>query len=95
MEQFRSAAGFEAVVVHYRGIGPAINDFRAGQTMMMMPGLAAALPHIKAQKMKPIAGHRAEAPCAAAGSADDRRVGIQGIRRRTVVRHRRPGKASA
>jgi len=55
MEQFRSAAGFEAVVVHYRGIGPAINDFRAGQTMMMMPGLAAALPHIKAQKMKPIA----------------------------------------
>ena len=55
MEQFRGAAGFEAVVVHYRGIGPAINDFRAGQTMMMMPGLAAALPHIKAQKMKPLA----------------------------------------
>ena len=55
MEQFRNAAGFEAVVAHYRGIGPAINDFRAGQTMMMMPGLAAALPHIKAQKMKPIA----------------------------------------
>jgi len=55
MEQFRGAAGFEAVVVHYRGIGPAINDFRAGQTMMMMPGLAAALPHIKSQKMKPLA----------------------------------------
>jgi tripartite-type tricarboxylate transporter receptor subunit TctC len=55
MEQLRGAAGFEAVVVHYRGIGPAINDFRAGQTMMMMPGLAAALPHIKAQKMKPLA----------------------------------------
>ena len=55
MEQFRSAAGFEAVVVHYRGIGPAINDCRAGQTMMMMPGLAAALPHIKTRKMRPIA----------------------------------------
>ena len=55
MEQLRSAAGFEAVVVHYRGIGPAINDFRAGQTLMMMPGLAAALPHIRAQKMKPLA----------------------------------------
>jgi tripartite-type tricarboxylate transporter receptor subunit TctC len=55
MEQFRNAAGFEAVVAHYRGIGPAITEFRAGQTMMMMPGLAAALPHIKAQKMKPIA----------------------------------------
>jgi tripartite-type tricarboxylate transporter receptor subunit TctC len=55
MEQFRGAAGFEALVVHYRGIGPAINDFRAGQTMMMMPGLAAALPHIKGQKMRPLA----------------------------------------
>jgi len=55
MEQFRSAAGFEAVVVHYRGIGPAINDFRSGQTLMMMPGLAAALPHIRAHKMKPLA----------------------------------------
>jgi tripartite-type tricarboxylate transporter receptor subunit TctC len=55
MEQLRGAAGFEAVVVHYRGIGPAINDFRAGQTMMMMPGLAAALPHIKGQKMRPLA----------------------------------------
>ncbi|MGH6630120.1 MAG: Bug family tripartite tricarboxylate transporter substrate binding protein, partial [Burkholderiales bacterium] len=37
MEQFRAEAGFEAVVAHYRGIGPAINDFLAGQTMMMMP----------------------------------------------------------
>jgi tripartite-type tricarboxylate transporter receptor subunit TctC len=59
MEQFRSAAGFEAVVAHYRGIGPAINDILAGQTMMMMPGLAAALPHIRAKKMRPLAitGH--------------------------------------
>jgi tripartite-type tricarboxylate transporter receptor subunit TctC len=55
MEQFKAAAGFEAVTVHYRGIGPAINDLLAGQTMMMMPGLAAALPHIRAKKMRPIA----------------------------------------
>jgi tripartite-type tricarboxylate transporter receptor subunit TctC len=55
MEQFRAAAGFDAVVVHYRGIGPAITDVLAGQAMMMMPGLAAALPHIKSQKMRPIA----------------------------------------
>jgi tripartite-type tricarboxylate transporter receptor subunit TctC len=55
MEQFRAAAGFDAVVVHYRGIGPAITDLLGGQTMMMMPGLAAALPHIRAKKMKPIA----------------------------------------
>jgi tripartite-type tricarboxylate transporter receptor subunit TctC len=55
MEQFRGAAGFEAVVAHYRGIGPAIQDFLANQTMMMMPGLAAALPHIRAGKMRPVA----------------------------------------
>lgn len=55
MEQFRNAAGFEAVHAAYRGIGPAITDVLGGQTQMMMPGLAAALPHIKAGKMKPIA----------------------------------------
>jgi tripartite-type tricarboxylate transporter receptor subunit TctC len=55
MEQFRAAAGFDAVPAHYRGIGPAINDILGGQTMMMMPGLAAALPHIRSRKMKPIA----------------------------------------
>jgi tripartite-type tricarboxylate transporter receptor subunit TctC len=55
MEQFRADAGFDAVVVHYRGIGPAIKDFIAGQTMMMMPGVPAALPHIRNGKMRPVA----------------------------------------
>jgi tripartite-type tricarboxylate transporter receptor subunit TctC len=55
MEQFRSEAGFEAITVHYRGIGPAINDLRAGQVQMMMPGLAAALPHIRSRTMRPLA----------------------------------------
>jgi len=55
MEQFRGAAGFEAVTVHYRGIGPAINDLRAAQVQMMMPGLAAALPHLRSRTMRPIA----------------------------------------
>ncbi|MCL4690648.1 MAG: tripartite tricarboxylate transporter substrate binding protein [Burkholderiales bacterium] len=55
MEQFRTAAGFEAVHAAYRGMGPAITDILGGQTHMMMPGLAAAVPHIRAGKMKPIA----------------------------------------
>ena len=55
MEQLKADAGFDAVAAHYRGIGPAINDILAGQTMMMMPGLAAALPHIRSKKMRPIA----------------------------------------
>jgi len=44
MEQFRGAAEFDAVAVHYRGIGPAFTDFLGGQTMMMMPGPAARPP---------------------------------------------------
>jgi tripartite-type tricarboxylate transporter receptor subunit TctC len=55
MEQFKQAEGLDAVHVPYRGIGPAITDLLGGQTQMMMPGLAAALPHIRAGKMKPLA----------------------------------------
>jgi tripartite-type tricarboxylate transporter receptor subunit TctC len=55
MEQLKQAAGFEAVHAAYRGIGPAITDVLGGQTQMMMPGLAAAMPHITAGKLKPIA----------------------------------------
>ena len=55
LEQFRAVAGLEAVYAHYRGIGPAITDLLGGQIQVLMPGLAAALPHIRAGKMKPIA----------------------------------------
>ena len=36
-------------------------------------------------------GHRHQAPSAAARRADLRGIGLQGLRRRAVVRHRRPG----
>ncbi len=55
LEQFRAAAGLEAVYGHYRGIGPALNDLVAGQINVLMPGLAAALPHIRAKRIKPLA----------------------------------------
>jgi len=56
LEQFRAAAGLEeAVYAHYRGIGPAIADLLGGQIQVLMPGLAAALPHIRAGKLKPLA----------------------------------------
>src|SRR5882762_1055747 len=37
MEQFKSAAGFDAVHAAHRGIGPAITDTLGGQTQMMKP----------------------------------------------------------
>ena len=55
MEQFKGAAGFDAVTAHYRGIGPAFQDLLARQVQVMTPGLAAALPHIRNGKVKPIA----------------------------------------
>jgi tripartite-type tricarboxylate transporter receptor subunit TctC len=55
MEQLKSAAGFEAVTAQYRGIGPAFQDMLGGQLEAMTPGLAAALPHIRSGKVKPLA----------------------------------------
>src|SRR5215472_571142 len=55
MEQLKLAADIDLVHVPYRGIGPAFVDLLGGQTQAMLPGLAAALPHIKAGKVKPLA----------------------------------------
>ena len=55
MEQLKVAAGLDMAHVAYRGIGPAITDILGGQTQALFPGLAAALPHIKAGKMRPLA----------------------------------------
>ena len=56
LEQFRAAAGIEQVTYgHYRGIGPAFQDMLGGQIQVLMPGLAAAMPHIRSGKVKPLA----------------------------------------
>ena len=54
-EEFRAAAGLDVVVAHYRGIGPAFTDFLGGQVQLMTPGLAAAMPHLRAGKLKVVA----------------------------------------
>jgi tripartite-type tricarboxylate transporter receptor subunit TctC len=55
MEQLKLAADLDIVHVPYRGIGPAFTDILGGQTQAMFPGLAAALPHIKAGKVRALA----------------------------------------
>ncbi|HUQ75055.1 MAG TPA: tripartite tricarboxylate transporter substrate binding protein [Burkholderiales bacterium] len=56
LEQFRGAAGLgEVVFGHYRGIGPALGDMLGNQIQVLLPGLAAALPHIRSGKLKPLA----------------------------------------
>lgn len=55
MEQFKVANDLDLTHAAYRGIAPAITDVLGGQTQASFPGLAAALPHIKAGKLRPLA----------------------------------------
>jgi tripartite-type tricarboxylate transporter receptor subunit TctC len=55
MELFKQETGAFMLHIPYRGIAPAINDLLGGQTQSMFPGLAAALPHIRAGTMRALA----------------------------------------
>ena len=55
MEQLKEETGIDVAHVPYRGIGPALTDLLGGQTQISAPGLAAALPHIKAGNLRPLA----------------------------------------
>ncbi|HEX9391913.1 MAG TPA: tripartite tricarboxylate transporter substrate binding protein [Usitatibacteraceae bacterium] len=55
MEQLKEETGIDVAHVPYRGIGPALTDLLGGQTQISAPGLAAALPHIKVGKLRPLA----------------------------------------
>jgi tripartite-type tricarboxylate transporter receptor subunit TctC len=56
MEQLKTAAQLPDMAhIPYRGIGPAFTDILGGRTQAMLPGLAAALPHIKAGTVKALA----------------------------------------
>jgi len=55
MELFKQAANVFAVHLPYRGIAPAFTDLLGGQTQAMFPGLAAALPHIRSGRVRPLA----------------------------------------
>ena len=54
-ELFKQQTDLQMTHVPYRGIAPAFNDLIGGQTQAMFPGLAAALPHIKSGRIRPLA----------------------------------------
>ena len=54
-EQLKGEVGFDAVVAHYRGIGPAFQNLVSGHVDALTPGVAAALPHIRRKNAKAIA----------------------------------------
>lgn len=55
MELFKAALGAYMVHLPYRGIAPAFTDLLGGQTQAMFPGLAAAMPHIRSGRVRPLA----------------------------------------
>ena len=55
MELFKLQAKSFIVHIPYRGIAPAFVDLIGGQTQAMFPGLAAAMPYIRANKIRPLA----------------------------------------
>jgi tripartite-type tricarboxylate transporter receptor subunit TctC len=55
MELFKQQVNTFMVHIPYRGIAPAFTDLIGGQTQAMFPGLAAAVPHIRSGRVKPLA----------------------------------------
>ncbi|MFC5496992.1 Bug family tripartite tricarboxylate transporter substrate binding protein [Caenimonas terrae] len=55
MELFKQQINSYMVHIPYRGISPAFTDLIGGQTQAMFPGLAAAVPHIRSGRVRPLA----------------------------------------
>jgi tripartite-type tricarboxylate transporter receptor subunit TctC len=55
MELFKQQMGISLEHVPYRGIAPAFTDVISGQTQAMFPGLAAAIPHLRAGSVRALA----------------------------------------
>ena len=55
MELFKQQINSFMVHIPYRGIAPAFTDLIGGQTQAMFPGLAAAIPHIRSGRVRPLA----------------------------------------
>lgn len=53
-EMFNALAGVKMTAVAYKGSGPALIDLLAGTIQMTFDNIPAALPHIKAGKLRPL-----------------------------------------
>jgi tripartite-type tricarboxylate transporter receptor subunit TctC len=51
-ELFKSMAGIDAVIVAYRSVGAGVTDVLGGRVQMMFPNAGAAMPQVKAGKLR-------------------------------------------
>ena len=66
-ELFKTATATQIVHIPYKGNGAAITDVLAGQVQLMFGAPGAVLPHVKVNRLKPIAVASATRPPALAG----------------------------
>ena len=54
LELFKSMAGIEMVIVHYKGSGQGMIAMLSGENALAMPTLPTVSPHLKAGRMRPV-----------------------------------------
>jgi tripartite-type tricarboxylate transporter receptor subunit TctC len=54
-ELFKTLARIDIVHVPYKGAGPAMTDLMGGQVQMLITGVSAAMPHVKAGRLRALA----------------------------------------
>ncbi|OGA49689.1 MAG: hypothetical protein A3G24_08120, partial [Betaproteobacteria bacterium RIFCSPLOWO2_12_FULL_62_13] len=55
MEVFMQKTGIKMVQVTYKGGGPAMNDFIAGQTQVYLANMVSAMPHVRSGRIRALA----------------------------------------
>ena len=88
-ELFNSRAGVKILHVPYKGAGPILAAVLSNEVQLGYPSVAGALPLIKAGRVYAARGHERAACESATRRADDRGVGLPGLRHHALVRFRR------
>jgi hypothetical protein len=94
-ELFKVMTGVQMSHVPYKGSAPALTDLIGGQVQIMFDNLPSALPHVKAGKLRAVAGDIDEARARGGRHSDHRRIGRARIRSVVVVRHPGAGRDAA
>ena len=55
VELFRSTAGLDATLVHYKGGGPALNDLLGGHVEAMIASAGLVMPHVRSGRLTALA----------------------------------------
>jgi tripartite-type tricarboxylate transporter receptor subunit TctC len=82
-ELFAALAGIKLVHVAYKGEAPALTDILGGQVPMMFSNVSAAMPHVKAGKLRGLAVTSAERVPVAPGVPTVAASGLPGYEAQT------------